>query len=286
MMIAALHGPGGSSFFGKIVPETFTFVFGRLPVIFFTLSLVLWGLFIALKNLRERLLSFSIGMTLLTLDLSCLLALKSYGMTGLSREVLFSNGGVLGQFFMQYVFVSVFGTVSVLAPLLILLAVLGLVLVLSFGLRPRHFAFLAKTAKWFLSLFGKKASAGEGEATLDGRDSRESRDRRDMLVDDSTIYSVPDGYNIRDKADIKPFKVRRGLMNTLGGARGESPARGPWPRIRTLPTRRRWLLRDTAAMTTRLLLPAPNLRKRLRLTTAKIRKSCAWNRNCATTSAT
>ena len=211
-------------FFGKIVPETFTFVFGRLPVIFFTLSLVLWGLFIALKNLRERLLSFSIGMTLLTLDLSCLLALKSYGMTGLSREVLFSNGGVLGQFFMQYVFVSVFGTVSVLAPLLILLAVLGLVLVLSFGLRPRHFAFLAKTAKWFLSLFGKKASAGEGEATLDGRDSRESRDRRDMLVDDSTIYSVPDGYNIRDKADIKPFKVRRGLMNTLGGARGESPA--------------------------------------------------------------
>ena len=180
-------------FFGKIVPETFTFVFGRLPVIFFTLSLVLWGLFIALKNLRERLLSFSIGMTLLTLDLSCLLALKSYGMTGLSREVLFSNGGVLGQFFMQYVFVSVFGTVSVLAPLLILLAVLGLVLVLSFGLRPRHFAFLAKTAKWFLSLFGKKASAGEGEATLDGRDSRESRDRRDMLVDDSTIYSVPDG---------------------------------------------------------------------------------------------
>ena len=212
-------------FFGKLFPDTFTFVFGRLPVIFFTLSLVLWGLFIALKNLRERLLSFSIGMTLLTLDLSCLMAIKSYGMTGLSREVLFSNGGVLGQFIMQYVFVSVFGTVSIVAPLAILLAVLGLVLVLSFGLRPRHFAFLAKTAKWFFSLFGKKSGAPEGDATQDtrdGRDSRESRDRRNMLVDDSTIYSVPDGYNIRDKADIKPFKVRRGLMNTIAGARGDA----------------------------------------------------------------
>ena len=79
-------------FFGKMIPDTFTFFFGRLPVIFFTLALVLWGLFIALDNLRERLLSFCIGMTLLTLDLSCLLSLKSYGMTGLSRETLFSNG--------------------------------------------------------------------------------------------------------------------------------------------------------------------------------------------------
>ncbi len=211
-------------FFGKIVPDSFTFVFGRLPVIFFTLSLVLWGLFIALKNLRERLLSFSIGMTLLTLDLSCLLALKSYGMTGLSREVLFSNGGVLGQFFMQYVFVSVFGTASLVAPLLILLVVLALVLVLSFGLRPRHFAFLAKAFKWLVSLVGKRPRTGSEEPATPAGDSRESRDRRgsDMLVDDSTIYSVPDGYNIRDKADIKPFKVRRGMMNTLSGARGEA----------------------------------------------------------------
>ncbi|WP_290747065.1 DNA translocase FtsK [Fibrobacter sp. UBA4309] len=212
-------------FFGKLVPDTFTFVFGRLPVIFFTLSLVLWGLFIALKVLRPRLLSFSIGMTLLTLDLSCLLSLKSYGMTGLPREVLFSNGGVLGQFFMQYVFVSVFGTVSVVAPLIILVATLGLILVLSFGLRPRHFAFIAKTLKWFAGLFHKKNAeapvADDVQASLTGREARKGR--KDMLVDDSTIYSVPDGYNIRDKADIKPFKVRRGVMGMVGAKEDAAP---------------------------------------------------------------
>ena len=213
-------------FFGKLVPDTFTFVFGRLPVIFFTLSLVLWGLFIALKVLRPRLLSFSIGMTLLTLDLSCLLSLKSYGMTGLPREVLFSNGGVLGQFFMQYVFVSVFGTVSVVAPLIILVATLGLILVLSFGLRPRHFAFIAKTLKWFAGLFHKKNAeapvADDVQASLTGREARKGR--KDMLVDDSTIYSVPDGYNIRDKADIKPFKVRRGVMGMVGAKEDAAPS--------------------------------------------------------------
>ena len=206
-------------FFGKMVPDTFTFVFGRLPVIFFTLALVLWGLFIALDNLRERLLSFCIGMTLLTLDLSSLMAVAfTYGKTGLARETLLSNGGVLGQFIMQYVFVSVFGKVSFVAPLVISLAVLALILVLSFGLRPRHFTFLVKTAQWFAGLFRKK-DVPEGT-----EEEAPARSKKDMLVDDSTIYSVPDGYNIRDKADIKPFKVKRGLMGAVGGDRASQDA--------------------------------------------------------------
>lgn len=206
-------------FFGKMVPDIFTFVFGRLPVIFFTASLVLWGLFIALKGLRGRLLSFCVGMTLLTLDLSCLMALKSYGMTGLSRDVLFSNGGVLGQFIMQYVFVSVFGTASVMAPLMILLAVLVLVLVLSFGLRPRHFNFLIKTAQWVAGLFHREPRE-ESTGSPSEKNVESPSNRNDLLIDDSTIYSVPDGYKIRDKADIKPFKVKRG-MNAMGMVREE-----------------------------------------------------------------
>lgn len=200
-------------FFGGVLPETFTFVFGRLAVILFTLTLALWGLFIALKNVRERLLSFSVGMTLLTVDLSCLMALKNYGETGLSKETLFANGGVVGQFFMQNVFVSVFGKASLMAPLLILLVILALVLVLSFGLRPRHFNFMVKTMRWVTGLFHKKDNGNsEGKASGEVRESREG-DRKSLLVDDSTMYSVPSGYNIKDKADIKPFKVRRGMMS-------------------------------------------------------------------------
>lgn len=213
-------------FFGGWLPDLFTGVFGRLPVIFFTLTLVLWGLFIALKPLRGRLLSFCVGTTLLTLDLSSLLSLKSYGETGLSMDVLSANGGVLGQFIMQSVFVSVFGTASALAPFLILVAILVLVLVLSFGLRPRHFAFMAKTMKWIVGLFRKKENVETGEPSDDknaAKNAAVSNSRKDMLVDDETIYAVPDGYKIRDKAEIKPFKVRKGLMG-MGGVNASENA--------------------------------------------------------------
>ncbi len=214
-------------FFGRILPESITFIFGRLPVIFFTLTLVLWGLFIALRSLRSRLLSFAVGMLLLTVDLSCLLSLKSYGMTGLSKDVLVSNGGVFGQFFMQNVFVSVFGTASAFAPAAILIFVLLLILVLSFGLRPRHFSFVAKAARWIAGLFGKKsAEPVEAEVMEPEESPRESKRRKDLLIDDSTLYSVPDGYKIKDKDDIKPFKVKRGWQNVAGASNSELPFNG------------------------------------------------------------
>ena len=203
-------------FFGNILPNLATGVFGRLPVIFFTLTLVLWGVFVTFENLRARVLSFAVGMLLLTLDLSCLMSLKAYGGTGLSMSELSMNGGVLGQFFMQNVFVSVFGKASAFAPLVILVALLGLILVLSFGLRPRHLAFIAKACKWLTSLFLKKKPDGElksREEDLHKVESSPSDLRRsDMLIDDSTIYSVPDGYNIRDKGGLKPFKVKRNMI--------------------------------------------------------------------------
>ena len=209
-------------FLGKALPDTFSFVFGRLPVIFFTFALVLWGLFIAVRSLRGRLISFAVGMTLLTLDLSCLLAMKTYGMTGLSREVMASSGGLVGQFFGQNVFASVFGTVSCLAPVLILVTMLILILVLSFGLRPRHFAFMARGMRWIASLFGKKGESGSSEPVpVETENSKPEKPSKSLLVDDDTIYSVPDGYKIKDKDEIKPFKVRRGMQN-MGMAFGES----------------------------------------------------------------
>ena len=64
-------------YLGKMFPDLFMFVFGKLPVVAFTVALMLWGLLLAVQSLRERLLSFAIGTSLLTLDLSCLLSLKN-----------------------------------------------------------------------------------------------------------------------------------------------------------------------------------------------------------------
>ena len=207
-------------YLGKMFPELFSFIFGKLPVVVFTVALVLWGLFLAVRSLRERLLSFAIGTGLLTFDLSCLLSLKNYGDAQVSREVMMMNGGIVGQFFSQNIAIPVFGKVSCLAPLLVLLVVLVLILVLSFGLRPRHFAFVAQALRWFVGLFRKKPAEEETEddESEDDDDSRESsaepRRKGITFMDDETIFNEPDGYKLRHRGKLKPFSARKNWMET------------------------------------------------------------------------
>ena len=165
-------------YFGKLIPETICFIFGKLPVVVFTVALVLWGIFLSVKSLRERLLSFAVGTTLLTFDLSCLLSLKNYGDAQVGRDVMMMNGGIVGQFFNQNIAIPVFGKVSCLAPLIVLLVALALILVLSFGLRPRHFAFVAHAIRWFVGLFRKKPEAEE----LEGEEPEEDDDDIDLII--------------------------------------------------------------------------------------------------------
>jgi S-DNA-T family DNA segregation ATPase FtsK/SpoIIIE len=239
-------------YLGKIVPELFSFIFGKLPVVVFTVALVLWGLFLAVRQLRERLLSFAIGTGLLTLDLSCLLSLKNYGEAQVSRDVMMMNGGIVGQFFSQNIAIPVFGKVSCMAPLLVLLVVLALILVLSFGLRPRHFAFIAKGMRWFVGLFRKKPAEEELEddESEDDDDSRESsvesRRKGITFMDDDTIFNEPDGYKLRHRGRLKPFSARKNWMespdpisragdfdDTIEQARGAYGTRGLEPDMPT-----------------------------------------------------
>ena len=205
-------------YLGKFLPDLFNFIFGKLPVVFFTGALMLWGLFLAVRSMRERLLSFAIGMSLLTVDLSCLLSLKNYGETHVGRDVMMMNGGIVGQFFSQNIAIPVFGKVSCVAPLLVLLVALALILVLSFGLRPRHFAFVAKTMRWFAGLFRKKPEAEEleGEEPEEDDDTRTEEPKRKGItfMDDDTIFNEPDGYRLRHRGKLKPFSARKNWMDS------------------------------------------------------------------------
>ena len=55
---------------GGAFPSFMTFLFGRVSVVVFTASLVLWGLFIAVASLRTKLLRFAVGLSLLAVNLS------------------------------------------------------------------------------------------------------------------------------------------------------------------------------------------------------------------------
>jgi len=231
-------------YLGKMLPNAVTLLFGKVSVIFFTVSLILWGLGLAFSGLRGRLVRFGLGLTLLSLDLSFLLALKNYGVAQVSKDVLALNGGIIGQFFTQNIAIPVFGAESCIAPLLILLVALGLILVLSFGLRPRHFNFMVKATKWMQTVFKKKEPL-EGEVVdFAGTQSNIPLKRgkggygnadalpKGVYMDDNTVMLEPDEFKIRRKGKVVPFSGRNNwLENSLVENANAAPATVPMPAV-------------------------------------------------------
>lgn len=215
-------------YLGKLLPNAITLLFGKVAVLFFTVSLVLWGLGLAFFGLRGRVIRYALGLTLLSLNLSFLLSLKNYGMAQVSKDVLTLNGGVLGQFFSQNIAIPIFGEASCLAPLGILLVCLVLILVLSFGLRPRHFAFVVQGTKWMQSLLKKKEpieaeilDATDVQTNIPlkrGRSGRVDDEPegvalpRGAYMDDNTVMLAPDEFKIRRKGKVVPFSGRNNWL--------------------------------------------------------------------------
>lgn len=212
-------------YLGGVIPNAVTLLFGKVAVLIFTIALVLWGVSLAFVGLKGRMIRYSIGMSLLALDVSFLLSLKNYGLAQVSKDVLLMNGGLLGQFFSQNVAIPVFGASSSLAPLLILGVVMVLIFVLSFGLRPRHFGFLVKGSRWVSSAVkrDKKDDSVELDEPVDAtviempskKKSREEKSalRKGVFMDDNTILLEPDEFKIRRKGSLTPFNGRKNWLD-------------------------------------------------------------------------
>jgi len=243
------HGNWLGPYLGKLIPNAVMLLFGKVSVLFFTVALVLWGLSLAFDSLRGKLVRFALGLTLLSLDVSCLMALKTYGFGQVSKDVLMMNGGIIGQFFSQNIAMPIFGQESCVAPFIILVVCLGLILVLSFGLRPRHFHFLVQGSNWLKKVFAKKPVLEAEVVELDNSDrTRSSRDdrsrddravsekpaklRRGITMDDETVMLEPDAFRIRRKGKVVPFNGRNNWLDneldgrTVAGAPGEQTFAG------------------------------------------------------------
>ncbi|MCQ2124024.1 MAG: DNA translocase FtsK [Fibrobacter sp.] len=238
------HGNWLGPYLGKLIPNAVMMLFGKVSVLFFTSSLVLWGLCLAFDSLRTKILRYALGLTLLSLDLSFLLALKVYGLGQVSKDVLMLNGGILGQFFTQNIAIPIFGQESCMAPLIILVVCFILILVLSFGLRPRHFHFLVQTSDWLKKVFGKKPVLEAEVVELDNSDrtvrgGRSEKDdqsiaqpaklRRGVMMDDETVMLEPDAFKIRRKGRVVPFNGRNNWLDNELDGRNVSEAPGEIP---------------------------------------------------------
>lgn len=208
-------------YLGEIVPYVVTMLFGKVAVILFTFALMAWGVTLAFSG---KVMRYSIGLSLLTLNIAFLLSLRGYGQSNVKSDVLLSNGGFVGQFFTQNVWYSIFGKASAVAPLAILVFALALILILSFGLRPRHFSFLVKGSRWMTSLAKKRESEDVEpvEASIVEPVRKKSKDyteepavsnRKGIYMDDNTVFLEPDEFKIKRKGVLSPFNGRKNWLD-------------------------------------------------------------------------
>ena len=208
------------NYFGVIYPSFMTFLFGRVAVVVFTASLILWGLFIAIASLRAKLLRFAVGASLLVVNVSFLMSLKNFGVKNVSNDALSMSGGVLGEFFLQNLAIPVFGRVSFVAPLILLVVAFALILVLSFGVRPRHFKFVAQTMRYVSGVFGQRRSMAPIEVETvevpavkgDKKESEKKTLRRGVVMEDETMIFVPDSVKMRRRGKVEPFNGRHNWL--------------------------------------------------------------------------
>ncbi len=224
------------NYFGIMFPSFMTFLFGRVAVVVFTAALILWGLVISMATLRAKLLRVAIGMSLLVVDLSFLMSLKIFDVPHATKDAISMSGGVLGQFFLQHFAIPVFGRVSYVAPLILLLAALGLIFVISFGVRPRHFKFIVQILRYMGAVFGTRRSAAKIEVETDyepePRSEKKSSEKtpekkvlpRGVVMEDETMIFVPDAAKMRRRGKVEPFNGRHNwLTDDLDVSRSDLP---------------------------------------------------------------
>lgn len=138
----------------------------------------------------------------------------------MTNDAISMNGGVLGQFFLQNLAIPVFGRTSYVAPLILLLVALAMILVLSFGVRPRHFRFIPQTMRYVCGVFGQRRSLGKVEIeTLDFPDVNPEKKaaekktlRRGVVMEDETMIFVPDSVKMRRRGKVEPFNARHNWL--------------------------------------------------------------------------
>lgn len=179
--------------------------FGTFPSFIFSGALAIWGVFVAFSNVRIKILRYAIGVTLISFDFSLLFSLKGRENFAQKADELKSCGGALGTFFNENMIVPLFGGHVALAIVALIFALLA-ICVFAFGLRPRHFKFIANGYASIKSMFAKKAENNCDSEVANT--SKKEEPVRGVFMDDNTVNIAPDNYKVKHKGKVTPFSGR------------------------------------------------------------------------------
>ncbi len=195
--------------FGKAFPETVLYVLGKFSATLLAVTAALSGVRLLLSGDFPRFSRVCIGFSSLTVLCPLLFAIASTFSAPLSlgKEALYGAGGRLGFFMVQSLVWPVFGKDNALFPFLLLLALFLAIVVILFGLRLSHFAFLktpfvllAKSWNACRALREKRKAVPEKPLSQDRSLERaKEKARKAKDADWKSDYTIYDG-------KAKPFR--------------------------------------------------------------------------------
>lgn len=130
--------------FGTLFPQAVVYVFGKFSATVLSVCAICWGVWLLLAGEFPKLLRSCIGFSALSVLCPAMLALTSTlsGTLSLNTDALYGAGGRFGYFLVQSLIWPIFGRENFAFPFAILCVILLAIFVISFGLRPSHFAFI------------------------------------------------------------------------------------------------------------------------------------------------
>ncbi|MCR5028083.1 MAG: DNA translocase FtsK [Fibrobacter sp.] len=130
--------------FGTLLPQAVVYVFGKFSATVLAVCAICWGVWLLLAGEFPKLLRTCIGFSALSVLCPAMLALASTlsGALSLKTEALYGAGGRFGYFLVQSLIWPIFGKGNFAFPFAVLCVILLAIFVISFGLRPSHFAFI------------------------------------------------------------------------------------------------------------------------------------------------
>ena len=181
-------------YFGNAFPKTFVYVFGKCAATLISISAFFWGLWLVLAGEYPRLLRASVGFSILSVLVPSELSLASStnGDLSLFPNELYAAGGRFGYFLVQSIIWPIFGKGNFVFPFAVISFLILMTLIIAFGLKASHFAFIKVPFAFIAGWWAKRSAANVPTAVVPVKEFKGSAKKPDAEQKRMEQRNVPE----------------------------------------------------------------------------------------------